>query len=114
MSGLDSSKFVARVLALQIFTNSGDRHLVLNFSFASREAREEWKRLIEQSAGRCVLAYLEVDLAEIRRRVRARNAQSEKDADSAFNLMEEVLERFIGGFDFSTDVIRKPSIRNPP
>ncbi|KAE8166018.1 P-loop containing nucleoside triphosphate hydrolase protein [Aspergillus tamarii] len=72
---------------------------VLDFSFAYRAVREEWKRLIEGSGGRWVLVFLDVDPAELRRRVRARNERVEKDGDSAFYVTEEILERYLTGFE---------------
>lgn len=72
---------------------------MLDFSFAYRAVREEWKRLIEGSGGRWVLVFLDVDPAELRRRVRARNERVEKDGDSAFYVTEEILERYLTGFE---------------
>ncbi|KAB8215698.1 P-loop containing nucleoside triphosphate hydrolase protein [Aspergillus novoparasiticus] len=77
----------------------GQVDLVLDFSFAYREVREEWKRLIEGSGGRWVLVFLDVDAAELRRRVQARNEKVDKDGDSAFYVTEEILERYLSGFE---------------
>ncbi|PIG88729.1 ATP/GTP-binding protein [Aspergillus arachidicola] len=77
----------------------GQVDLVLDFSFAYREVREEWKRLIEGSGGRWVLVFLDVDAAELRRRVQARNKKVDKDGDSAFYVTEEILERYLSGFE---------------
>ncbi|KAF7178054.1 hypothetical protein CNMCM7691_006712 [Aspergillus felis] len=77
----------------------GNANVVLDFSFAFREDRDEWKALISDSGGRWVLVYLDVDPTEIRRRVAARNALLEKDGDSAFYLTEDELERYITGFE---------------
>lgn len=74
-------------------------NVVLDFSFAFRRDRDEWKALISESGGRWVLVYLDADPTEIRRRVAARNALIEKDGDSAFYLAEDVLERYINGFE---------------
>jgi hypothetical protein len=43
--------------------------------------------------------YLDVDAAELRRRVAARNQLAVKDGDSAFLVTEEVLETYIAGFE---------------
>ncbi|KAE8132886.1 P-loop containing nucleoside triphosphate hydrolase protein [Aspergillus pseudotamarii] len=77
----------------------GQVDIVLDFSFAYREVREEWKRLIEGSGGRWALVFLDVDAAELRRRVRARNERVDKDGDSAFYVTEEILERYLTGFE---------------
>lgn len=76
-----------------------DANVVLDFSFAFREDREAWKALISEFGGRWVLVYLNVDPTEIRRRVAARNALIDKDGDSAFYLTEDLLERYINGFE---------------
>ncbi|GIK05483.1 hypothetical protein Aspvir_009595 [Aspergillus viridinutans] len=77
----------------------GNSNVVLDFSFAFREVRDVWKALISDAGGRWVLVYLDADPTEIRRRVAARNALIEKDGDSAFYLTEDVLERYLSGFE---------------
>jgi predicted kinase len=76
-----------------------DANVVLDFSFAFRQDRDHWKALISESGGRWVLVYLDAHPTEIRRRVAARNALIEKDGDSAFFLTEDVLERYLSGFE---------------
>ncbi|KNG90635.1 ATP/GTP-binding protein [Aspergillus nomiae NRRL 13137] len=78
---------------------AGQVDLVLDFSFAFRAVREEWKRLIEGLGGRWVLVFLDVDAAELRRRVQARNERVDKDGDSAFYVTEEILEGYLKGFE---------------
>ncbi|OOQ83110.1 ATP/GTP-binding protein [Penicillium brasilianum] len=77
----------------------GSRDAILDFAFAFQETRDEWKDLIEESGGRWVLVYLDVDADELRRRVKARNQLAVKDGDSAFLVTEETLESFIAGFE---------------
>lgn len=78
-------------------------YVILDFSFAFKETRDEWKQLIEEGGGRWVLVYMDVEFDEIRRRVKERNYQREigarKDADSTFDVTEEVLEIYIQGFE---------------
>lgn len=73
--------------------------VILDFSFAFQETRQDWKRRIEAAGGRWVLVYLEVDAGELRQRVRARNQLTRKDGDSAFFVTDEILESFISGFE---------------
>ncbi|CAG8890674.1 unnamed protein product [Penicillium egyptiacum] len=77
----------------------GSQDAILDLSFAFRKSRNEWKDLIERSGGRWVLAYLDVGVDELRRRVRARNELAVKDGDSAFFVTNEILEFFIAGFE---------------
>lgn len=76
----------------------GSQDAILDFSFAFRKSRDEWKRLVEESGGRWVLVYLDVGADELRRRVRARNRLDVKDGDSAFFVTDEILEIFLAGF----------------
>ncbi|KAJ5519698.1 hypothetical protein N7463_000151 [Penicillium fimorum] len=80
----------------------GSQDVILDFSFAFQETRDEWKSLIEGSGGRWVLAYLDVGVDELRRRVRARNQLTVKDGDSAFFVTNEILESYIAGFERPT------------
>jgi predicted kinase len=79
-------------------------YVILDFSFAHKETRDEWKNLIEQGGGRWILVYMDVEFDEIRRRVRERNHQREtgvrkNDADAAYDVTKEVLEMYIQGFE---------------
>lgn len=73
--------------------------MVLDFSFAFRKTRDEWKDIAESNGARWVLFYLDVEADELRRRVIARNLLENKDGDSAFLVTVEVLERYIAGFE---------------
>lgn len=73
--------------------------VILDFAFPFREQRDEWKNVIEAAGGRWVLVAIQIDHAELRRRVAARNALVVKDGDSAFYITEEILERYIAGFE---------------
>jgi predicted kinase len=77
--------------------------IILDFSFAFRDTRDEWKALVEGNEGRRMLLYLDVGHDEVRRRVKERNRLREvrgrDNADAAFDVTEEVLERYIKGFE---------------
>lgn len=73
--------------------------VILDLSFAFQETRDEWKGLIEESGGRWVLVYLDVEADELRRRVRARNQLAVKNGDSAFFVTEQILDSYISGFE---------------
>ena len=73
--------------------------VVLDFSFAFRVSRDEWKGLVEEMGGRWVLVYLDVRVEELRRRVRGRNNLVVKDGDSACLVTDEVLEGYVAGFE---------------
>lgn len=77
----------------------GSHNAILDFSFAFENSRDKWKSLVEEYGGRWVLAYLDVGVDELRRRIRARNQLVVKDGDSAFLVTNEILESFIAGFE---------------
>lgn len=80
----------------------GSQDAILDFSFAFRKSRDEWKGLIEASGGRWVLAHLDIGAGDLRQRVRSRNQLAIKDGDSAFFVTEEILESYIAGFERPT------------
>ena len=77
----------------------GSQDIILDLSCAFQKTRDEWKQLIKESGGRWVLAYLDVDGDELRRRVRARNQLAVKDGDSAFFMTSEIMESYLAGFE---------------
>ena len=87
-------------LKTELATLLKEKHdVVLDFAFAFRDMRTIWQKIVEENGGRWVLVYLRQDEDELRRRVRARNALANKDADSAFDLTDETLSRYLKGFE---------------
>jgi predicted kinase len=72
--------------------------VVLDFAFAFKEDRDDWKKAIEIEGGRWVLVYLEADREALWRRIQERKAKG-LDADSAFEMTEEVLDGYMKGFE---------------
>jgi predicted kinase len=87
----------ALTLQLRDLLRAKDRDAILDFSFAFKEVRDEYKTLIEEEEGRWVLVYLDVDEETLRQRIRERR-EGAVDADSAFEVTEEVLARYLEGF----------------
>ncbi|KAJ5095235.1 hypothetical protein N7532_007526 [Penicillium argentinense] len=98
-SGYQEEAESALRIELASLLREGAQDVVLDFSFAFRETRDEWKQLVEAYGGRWVLLYLDVEADELRRRVRARNSLKAKDGDSAFPVTEEILEGYLRGFE---------------
>jgi predicted kinase len=84
-------------LQLRDLLRAKDRDAILDFSFAFKEVRDEYKTLIEEEEGRWVLVYLDVDEETLPQRIRERR-EGAVDADSAFEVTEEVLAKYIEGF----------------
>lgn len=76
---------------------AGKRHVVVDFSFWQQRRRDEYKQLIEQHGGQWVLVQLMVEPEELRRRLRIRSTRF--DANAAFTITEEILTRFLNGFE---------------
>jgi hypothetical protein len=76
--------------------------IILDFAFAFKEDRDDWKKTIEEEGGRWVLVYLEADRETLWRRIRKRK-DGALDADSAFEMTEEILDGYMIGFEVPKD-----------
>lgn len=72
------------------------RDVVVDLSFWRRADRDEYKAIVEAAGGRWRLVYLDVPPEELRRRLRARRSRDDADA---FPVPDELLERFLAGFE---------------
>lgn len=75
--------------------------VVVDSSFWNRSARDEYKRLIENSGGKWRLIYLKVHPDELRKRLKIRSQRF--DANAAFEITEEILTTFLNGFEEPRD-----------
>jgi predicted kinase len=72
------------------------RDVVVDFSFWQRSSRDAYKSLIEQAGGRWRLLYFQADPALLRKRLAQRSQRF--DANAAFPINQELLERYLSGF----------------
>jgi predicted kinase len=72
--------------------------VVLDFAFAFKEDRDDWRKTIETAGGRWILVYFYADRDTLWRRIRERKAKG-LDADSAFEMTEEILDGYMSGFE---------------
>jgi predicted kinase len=77
---------------------SREKDVILDRSFYAKEDRDEFKELIEENGGRWVLVYLDASKEVLWRRILERKKR-EMDADWAFEVTEEVFERYWSGFE---------------
>jgi predicted kinase len=70
---------------------------VIDFSFWQRSRRGAYRQLIEREARPWVLLYLKVGKPLLRERLEKRKARF--DANAAFPIDEELLDRYIAGFE---------------
>lgn len=89
-------KYVAELRRL--LSNKPPTNLVLDRSFYARSDRDDYRRLIAELSGRCVLVYFDATKEVLWRRIRERTARG-RDADSAFDVTEEILDGYLTGFE---------------
>ncbi|MBB3126836.1 putative kinase [Paenibacillus rhizosphaerae] len=73
------------------------KRVVVDSSFWSRSARDDYKRLIEHWGGEWKLIYLKVHPDELRKRLKVRSHRF--DANAAFPITEETLNNFLNSFE---------------
>jgi len=73
------------------------RDVVVDSSFWQRSRRDEYKRLIEAAGGRWRLIHLDAAPEVLRRRLAARAERF--DADAAFEITGELLDRYLASFE---------------
>ncbi|KAL2867241.1 AAA family ATPase [Aspergillus lucknowensis] len=95
---LDEAEDALRVEFTEVL-REGSHDAILDFSFAFRETRDEWRSLIEESGARWVLVYLDVRADELWRRITTRNQLAVKDGDSSFFITEEIFKGYLAGFE---------------
>jgi predicted kinase len=84
---------------LELLSDKDQKYdIVLDRSFWCKEDRDEVKRLVEEKGGRWVLVYLKASKEVLWRRIQERKAKR-RDADSAYEVTAEVLERYWQGFE---------------
>lgn len=77
------------------------KQVVVDSSFWSRSARNEYKRHIEDAGGIWKLIYLKVHPDELRKRLKIRSQRF--DANAPFTITEELLKTFLNGFEEPRD-----------
>lgn len=70
---------------------------VLDYSFWSRAQRMRYRRFVEARGGRVTLLYLQADPGVLRDRLRVRNRV--REANAAFAVDRDMLNRFVAGFE---------------
>jgi predicted kinase len=73
------------------------RNVVVDLSLRRRSLRDEYKALVESAGGRWRLVYLRASPELLRQRLAARNDR--RDANAAFPITGEILQRYLAGFE---------------
>lgn len=74
------------------------RDVVLDRSFYARADRDKFRAMSEAAGARCVLVYLRAGREVLWRRICERRAAG-VDADSALEISEGLLEKYVDGFE---------------
>lgn len=77
------------------------KDVILDRSFYAKRDRLEFKAMIEEAGARWVLVYLKATQEVLWKRICERRAKG-VDADSALEIRESLLERYISGFEAPT------------
>lgn len=91
----------ARLIDQLVAYIRANKSVVVDSSFWNRRERDRYKQIIEEAGGRWRLLYLRVQPDELRRRLQIRSERF--DANAAFPITEELLTRFISGFEEPID-----------
>jgi predicted kinase len=71
--------------------------LVIDYSFWSRANRQKYKALIEGFGIKCTIVFLKVNYKTLKIRLKKRS--SKVDANAAFTVTDEILDRYYAGFE---------------
>lgn len=94
----DISKEVEAQLCEQLLLLlDANKDVVIDFSFWDRQRRDRYKKLIENTGASVKLIYLKADIEVLRKRLEIRNQRIE--ANSAFEITDEILSRYYAGFE---------------
>lgn len=89
-------EFVAELRRL--LTHKPPINVVLDRSFYAKSDRDGYRKLVTELGGRCVLVYFDATKEVLWRRIKERTARG-RDADSAFDVTEEILDGYLSGFE---------------
>jgi predicted kinase len=73
------------------------RDVVVDRSFWQRAARDEYKAFLAEAGAQSELVYLKLEREQLRERLAARAARF--DANAAFPITDDILDRFLAGFE---------------
>jgi predicted kinase len=96
---LDEAAEAYERLLVELLRQKDKKHdLMLDRSCWARKDRDRLKKLVEENGGRLILVYLKASKEVLWRRITERKAK-ERDADSAYDVTQEVFERYWLGFE---------------
>jgi predicted kinase len=94
----DEARRALRERLVEVMQNQEGGDVVLDSAFAFKEDRHNWRELISKAGGRSVLVYLDANRDVLWRRIQQRQAKT-RNADSAFEITEEILDGYLKGFE---------------
>jgi predicted kinase len=95
---LSEARAALRTQLIDTLRTKNGVDVVLDFAFAFKDDRDAWKKTVEEEGGRWVLVYLDASRDTAWRRIQERKAKG-LDADSAYEITEEILNGYVKGFE---------------
>jgi tRNA uridine 5-carbamoylmethylation protein Kti12 len=90
-------KFISEFRRL-LSADNQPNDIVLDRSFYAKSDRESYRRMAEELGARIVLVFLDCSKDVLLSRIQKR-AEGERNADSAFDMTENILDAYIDGFE---------------
>ncbi|CAG9983824.1 unnamed protein product [Clonostachys byssicola] len=74
------------------------RDVVLDRSFYAKEDRDVYRKLAQEKEARFILVFFEISKDKLWQRIQHR-AIGDRNADSAFDITSDILDRYVSGFE---------------
>ncbi|CAI6094638.1 unnamed protein product [Clonostachys chloroleuca] len=82
----------------QLLSSDKPRDVVLDRSFYAKDDRDEYRKFAQEMGARFILVFFEISKAKLWQRIQQR-ATADKNADSAFDITSDILDRYVSGFE---------------
>ncbi|MDL2205413.1 ATP-binding protein [Eubacteriales bacterium OttesenSCG-928-N13] len=92
-----SKKVEAQLREQLLLLLDKNKNVLIDFSFWDRKRRDQYRALIENAGASVKLVYMKADIEVLRKRLRIRNQSIE--ANSAFEITDELLSKYYNGFE---------------
>lgn len=91
-----------RTDTIRLLQTTPPSNLILDRSFYAKSDRCEYRQIVQDAGGKAILVNFDVEREVLWRRIQERTSRA-RDADSAFEVTEEVLDSYLGGFEVPLD-----------
>ncbi|CAH0055828.1 unnamed protein product [Clonostachys solani] len=81
-----------------LLSSDEPRDVVLDRSFYAKDDRDDYRKLAQDMGARFILVFFEISKDKLWQRIQHR-ATGDRNADSAFDITPDILDRYVGGFE---------------